>query len=256
MKTLPLTKTRALLLGFGLTLTALTAHADDVHVAVAANFTKPIQEIAAEFEKETGHKVIASFGATGGLYTQVKNGAPFEVFFAADAQTPARLEAENEIVPGSRFTYVIGKLILWSPKEGFVDDKGAVLSSPEVKHIAIGNPKTAPYGLAATETMAKMDLTQALAPKLVEGSNITQTLQFASSGNAEVAFVALSQVFKDGQLTSGSGWLVPAEYYSPIRQDAVILNKGKDNKAAQELVQYLKSPKAVEIIKSYGYEVE
>lgn len=256
MNTFKAPKIHALLLSLGLSLSALAVHAEDVHVAVAANFTKPIQEIAAEFEKETGHKVIASFGATGGLYTQVKNGAPFEVFFAADSKTPQRLEAENEIVPSSRFTYVVGKLILWSPKEGFVDDLGAVLTSPEVEHIAIGNPKTAPYGLAATETLAKLNLTDAVAPKLVEGSNITQTLQFASSGNAQLAFVALSQVYKDGKLTSGSGWLVPSDYYAPIRQDAVILNKGKDNAAAKALVDYLKSPKAVEIIKSYGYEVE
>ncbi len=230
-------------------------HAAEVHVAVAANFTAPIKDIAVEFEADTGHKVLAAFGPTGGLYTQVKNGAPFEVFFAADDTTPARLESEGETVAGSRFTYAVGKLVLWSATEGYVDEQGEVLKRNEFKHLSIANPKTAPYGLAATQVMDKLGLTKTLAPKLVEGTNISQAHQFAATGNAELGFVALSQVYKDGKITGGSAWIVPEDLYEPIRQDAVILNKGKDNPAAAALVEYLKGPKAAAVIRSYGYEL-
>ncbi len=231
------------------------AFADEVQVAVAANFTAPIQALAANFEKDTGHKLIASYGATGQFYSQIKNGAPFQVFLAADDATPARLESEGETVPGSRFTYAIGSLALWSAKEGFVDDKGDVLKKNAFKHLAIANPKTAPYGLAATQVLEKMGLTDAMKPKLVEGQSITQALQFVSTGNAELGFVALSQVYKDGRLTSGSAWLVPASLHEPIKQDAVILSKGKDSAAANALVDYLRGDKAAAVIKSYGYQL-
>ncbi|MBB3101933.1 molybdate ABC transporter substrate-binding protein [Azomonas macrocytogenes] len=234
---------------------ACATHAEDVQVAVAANFTAPLQEIAASFEKDTGNKVIASAGPTGGIYTQIKNGAPFQVFFSADDTTPAKLEKEGDIVPGSRFTYAIGKLVLWSPKEGYVDSKGAVLKKNAFEHISIANPKTAPYGLAATQVIDKLKL-NAIKPKIVEGSNITQAYQFVASGNAELGFVALSQVYKDGKLTGGSSWIVPQDLYDPILQDAVILNKGKDSKAAKELIEYIKGPKAAAIIKSYGYDLK
>ena len=239
----------------GASLFAGFTHAAEVHIAVAANFTAPINEIAAEFEKDSGHKVIAAFGPTGGLYTQIKHGAPFEVFFAADDSTPARLEAEGEILAGSRFTYAIGKLVLWSASAGYVDAQGEVLRKNEFNHLSIGNPKTAPYGLAATQVLGKLGLIDAVKPKLVEGTNITQAYQFVATGNAELVFVALSQVYKDGQITAGSAWIVPEDMYEPIRQDAVILNKGKDNPAAAALVDYLKGPKAVAVIKSYGYDL-
>lgn len=229
--------------------------ADEVQVAVAANFTAPMQKIAAEFEKDTGHKVLLSFGATGKLFTQIANGAPFEVFLSADDETPKKLEAEYLIAPHSRFTYAIGKLVLWSAKEGVVDANGAVLKKSDLQHVAIANPKTAPYGAAAVETMKKLGIYDALLPKLVQGENITQAYQFASTGNAEIGFVALSQVYKDGKVTSGSSWIVPGKLYTPIRQDAVILAKGKAKPAAKELADYLKGPKAVAIIKSYGYEL-
>ncbi|MHA3735280.1 molybdate ABC transporter substrate-binding protein [Pseudomonas sp. Eth.TT006] len=231
------------------------AQADEVQVAVAANFTAPIQAIAADFEKDTGHKLVAAYGATGQFYTQIKNGAPFEVFLAADDSTPEKLEKEGDTVKGSRFTYAIGTLALWSAKDGYVDGKGEVLKKNEYKHLSIANPKAAPYGLAATQVLEKLKLTEATKAKLVEGQNITQAYQFVSTGNAELGFVALSQIYKDGKVSSGSAWIVPASLHDPIKQDAVILNKGKDSAAAKALVDYLKGPKAAAVIKSYGYQL-
>ncbi|WP_176509524.1 MULTISPECIES: molybdate ABC transporter substrate-binding protein [Pseudomonas] len=232
-----------------------SAWADEVQVAVAANFTAPIQAIAKDFEKDTGHTLVAAYGATGQFYAQIKNGAPFEVFLAADDSTPKKLEEEQQIVPGSRFTYATGTLALWSAKPGYVDDKGEVLKNNQFQHLAIANPKAAPYGLAATQVLDKLKLTEATKAKIVEGQNITQAYQFVSTGNAELGFVALSQIYKDGKVASGSAWIVPANLHEPILQDAVILNKGKDNPAAKALVDYLKGPKAAALIKSYGYEI-
>ena len=232
-----------------------TAQADEVQVAVAANFTAPIQAIASDFEKDTGHKLIAAYGATGQFYTQIKNGAPFEVFLAADDSTPEKLEKEGEIVPGSRFTYAIGTLALWSAKDGYVDDAGKVLEENTFKHLSIANPKAAPYGLAATQVLAKMGLSDKVRDKIVEGQNITQAYQFVSTGNAELGFVALSQIYKDGKVSSGSAWIIPEAMHDPIKQDAVILKKGANNPAAKALADYLKGPKAAAIIKSYGYQL-
>ncbi|MCT8165533.1 MULTISPECIES: molybdate ABC transporter substrate-binding protein [unclassified Pseudomonas] len=232
-----------------------SAWADEVQVAVAANFTAPIQAIAKDFEKDTGHKLVAAYGATGQFYAQIKNGAPFEVFLAADDSTPAKLEAEHAIVPGSRFTYAIGTLALWSAKDDYVDDKGEVLKKNAYQHLSIANPKAAPYGLAATQVLDKLGLTEATKAKIVEGQNITQAYQFVSTGNAELGFVALSQIYKDGKVQHGSAWIVPAQMHEPIRQDAVILDKGKDSAAAKALVEYLKGPKAAAVIKSFGYEI-
>ncbi|WP_226489231.1 molybdate ABC transporter substrate-binding protein [Pseudomonas sp. B20] len=234
---------------------AAYASADEVQVAVAANFTAPIQAIATDFEKDTGHKLVAAFGATGQIYTQIKNGAPFEVFLSADDTTPAKLEQEGDTVKGSRFTYAVGTLALWSAKDGYVDSKGEVLKANQYQHLSIANPKTAPYGLAATQVLSKMGLTEATKAKIVEGQSITQAYQFVSTGNAELGFVALSQIYKDGKLTSGSAWIVPDDLHDPIKQDAVILNKGKDSAAAKALVEYLKGPKAAAIIKSFGYQL-
>ncbi|WP_171433523.1 molybdate ABC transporter substrate-binding protein [Pseudomonas aeruginosa] len=249
------TRLPQLLLALLASAVSLAASADEVQVAVAANFTAPIQAIAKEFEKDTGHRLVAAYGATGQFYTQIKNGAPFQVFLSADDSTPAKLEQEGEIVLGSRFTYAIGTLALWSPKAGYVDAKGEVLKSGSFRHLSIANPKTAPYGLAATQAMDKLGLAATLGPKLVEGQNISQAYQFVSSGNAELGFVALSQIYKDGKVATGLAWIVPAELHDPIRQDAVILNKGKDNAAAKALVDYLKGAKAAALIKSYGYEL-
>ncbi|HEX8785970.1 MAG TPA: molybdate ABC transporter substrate-binding protein [Telluria sp.] len=234
---------------------AAQAQAGEVQVAVAANFTAPMQKIAAQFEQDTGNKAVLSFGATGKFYAQINNGAPFEVFLAADDETPMKLEQEGQAVPGTRFTYAIGKLVLWSAKDGYVDAHGDVLRSGNFGHLSIGNPKTAPYGAAAVETMTKLGLYERLQPKLVQGENISQAQQFVSTGNAELGFVALSQVWKDGKLSSGSAWIVPSNLYSPIRQDAVILKKGEANPAARALETYLKSDKAKAIIRAYGYEL-
>jgi len=242
-----------LLAGLTLAVSGLAAQAAEVQVAVAANFTAPMQKIAAEFAKDTGHQALLAFGATGKFYAQIKNGAPFQVFLAADDQTPAKLEAEGDAVPGSRFTYAIGTLVLWSAKPGYVDDQGAVLKKGQFKHLAMANPKTAPYGAAAVAVLTKLGLLNAIEPKFVTGENITQTYQFIETENAELGFVALSQVMTDGKLTRGSAWIVPADLHQPIRQDAVILAKGKDQPAAQALADYLKSEKAKAIIKSYGY---
>jgi molybdate transport system substrate-binding protein len=230
------------------------AQANEVQVAVASNFTAPIQAIARDFEKDTGHKLIAAYGATGQFYTQIKNGAPFEVFLAADDTTPARLESEGDTVEGSRFTYAVGTLALWSAKNDYVDAKGQVLRDNAFQHLSIANPKAAPYGLAATQVLDKLGLGGQVKDKIVEGQNITQAYQFVSTGNAELGFVALSQVFKEGKLASGSAWIVPAELHDPIKQDAVILSKGRDNPAAKALMDYLKGPKAAGIIQAYGYQ--
>jgi len=236
-------------------LAAGSLQAGEVQVAVAANFTGPMQHIAAEFEKDSGHKAVLSFGATGKFYAQIVNGAPFEVFLAADDTTPAKLEKENNAVAGSRFTYAVGKLVLWSATPDFVDARGEVLKGGNFKHLSIANPKTAPYGAAAIETLQKLNALEALQPKFVQGENISQALQFISTGNAELGFVALSQVFKDGKITSGSAWIVPGNLHEPIHQDAAILAKGKDNPVAGALLAYLKGDKARAIIKSFGYDL-
>ncbi|MDF3193184.1 molybdate ABC transporter substrate-binding protein [Pseudomonas sp. 1928-m] len=231
------------------------ALAEQVQVAVAANFTAPLQAIAAEFEKDSGHSVVASFGATGQLYAQIQHGAPFEVLLSADASTPARLDSQGLGVSGSRFTYAIGSLVLWSATPGYLDGSDAALKANQYRHLAIADPKTAPYGLAATQVLAKLGLTEAVQGKLVTGQSIAKALHFIATGNAELGFVALSQVYQDGQLSSGSAWILPAELHSPIRQDALILKKGEHNPAAAAFTAYLKGEKAAAIIKSYGYQL-
>jgi molybdate transport system substrate-binding protein len=229
--------------------------AEEVQVAVAANFTAPMQKIAAEFEKDTGNKLLLSFGSTGKFYAQIKNGAPFEVLLAADNETPAKLEQEGAAVAGSRFTYAIGKLVLWSAKEVIVDVRGDVLKRGGFDHIALANPKLAPYGAAAMEAMKSLGVSDTLSPKFVQGENIAQTYQFIATGNALLGFVAMSQVYEDGKLKTGSAWIVPNHLYSPIRQDAVILDKGKDKAAAAALMKYLKGDKARAVIRAYGYDL-
>jgi molybdate transport system substrate-binding protein len=235
-------------------LIAAPALADEVQVAVAANFTAPMQKIAPDFEKDTGHKIVAAYGATGKFYAQIKNGAPFEVLLTADDETPVKLEKEGAAVAGSHFTYAIGKLVLWSAKPGVIDDAGEVLKKGGFDHIALANPKLAPYGAAAIETMKALGTYDALQARIVTAENIGQAYQFISSGNAELGFVALSQVLKDGKI-EGSAWIVPAKYYTQIRQDAVMLDKGRGKPAAEALLKYLKGDKARAVIKSYGYDL-
>jgi molybdate transport system substrate-binding protein len=234
---------------------SLSARAEEVSVAVAANFSAPMQKIVVEFEKATGHKAQLVSGSTGKFYAQIKSGAPFQLLLAADDETPAKLVKEGDGVPGSQFTYAVGKLVLWSPTPGFVDDKGEVLKAGKFAHLALANPKLAPYGFAATETLKALGLADALQSRLVIGESITQAQQFVVSGNAELGFIAFSQIHKDGKLIDGSYWLVPAKHYTPIRQDAVVLAKGKGSAAVEALAGFLKSDKARAIIKSYGYEL-
>jgi molybdate transport system substrate-binding protein len=236
------------------TLLARPALAGEVNVAVAANFTAPMQKIATDFEQATGHKAQLAFGSTGKFYAQIRNGAPFDVLLAADDETPARLEKEGYAVSGSRFTYAIGQLALWSARPGYVDDKGDVLKKSAFEHLAIANPKLAPYGAAAVESLGKLGLLGSVESKFVQGENIAQTFQFVSSGNAELGFVALSQIYEDGKLKGGSAWRVPSNLHAPIRQDAVILVRGKDNPAALALMKHLKEDKARAIIKAHGYD--
>ncbi len=248
-------KIRSLMLAAIISSTSIMSWADEVQVAVAANFTGPMQKIAAEFEKDTGHKAVLAFGSSGKFYAQIKNGAPFQVFLSADETKPMQLEKDGMAVDGSRFTYAIGSLALWSAKAGFVDAKGEVLSKGQYNKMAIASPKLAPYGAAAIETLGKLGLLSASESKLVQGENISQTYQFISTGNAELGFVALSQIMKDGKIASGSAWIVPANLHAPIKQDAILLNSGKDNKAAKALLTYLKSDKIKAIIRSSGYEI-
>jgi len=231
----------------------MAVNAEEVQVAVAANFTAPMQAIAAQFQRDTGHVAKLSFGATGKFYAQINNGAPFEVFLSADAKTPARLDEEKATVSGSRFTYAKGTLVLWSKDDGQVDAKGEVLRSSEARHLAIANPKTAPYGAAAVQTMTRLGVLKRWEPRLVQGENISQTYQFVATGNAPMGFVALSQVFKDGKVTQGSAWIVPEDLHDPIEQDAVLLKKGEHNPAAIALMKYLRGETAHGIIRSYGY---
>ena len=229
------------------------ARAGEVHVAVAANFTAPMEKIVPLFEAETGHKALLSFGSTGKFYAQIRNGAPFEVLLAADDATPEKLEREGR--GAGRFTYAVGRLALWSRQAGLVDAQGAVLRSGRFARLAVADPKLAPYGAAAYETLGKLGLLETLRPKLVQGENIAQAYQFVATGNAQLGFVALSQVQAGGRLKDGSAWIVPAAMHAPIRQDALLLGKGKDNPAAAALMRYLRGDKARALIRSYGYDI-
>ncbi|BBL58606.1 molybdate ABC transporter substrate-binding protein [Methylomonas koyamae] len=244
---------RRLLVIVGLFVASQAVNAATALAAVAANFTKPMTEIAEAFEKSTGHTAKLSFGSSGKFVAQFENGAPFEVFLSADDKSPAKLEESGLAVAGSRFTYAIGKLVLWSANPDFVDSQGQVLNSGNFKHLALADPKLAPYGAAAVETLQNLGLLSKLEPLFVQGENIAQTHQFVSSGNAELGFVALSQVIENGKIGSGSGWTVPAKLYQPILQDAVLLKNGAENPAAQALLEFLKSDQALAIIEKYGY---
>jgi molybdate transport system substrate-binding protein len=231
-----------------------SAWAGVVNVAVAANFSAPMLRIASEFEKSTGHKVQVSVGATGKLYAQIVSGAPFDVFLSADDETPARLEKEGIAVAGSRFTYAVGRLVLWSAKAYVVDPKADVLKRNDFKFIALANPKLAPYGTAAVQALTQLGLLAIVQPRFVLGESLGQTYAMVASGNAELGFVAMSQVYEDGKLKSGSAWVVPANLHSPLKQDAVLLTRSKNNLAALQLLTFLKSAQARAIMTSFGYE--
>ncbi|WP_342116102.1 molybdate ABC transporter substrate-binding protein [Pseudoduganella sp. OTU4001] len=237
---------------FGLPSTSL---AEEVRVAVAANFAGAMKKIAAEFEKSTGHKVLQTAGATGQFYNEIKNGAQFDVLIAGDDETPARLETEGFAVPGSRFTYAIGILVLWSAKPNFVDANGQVLKTGNFARLAIANPRMAPYGRAASETLKALGLTQALTPKFVIGGSVSDAYALIATGSSELGFVGLSQLIASGRVNDGSVWKVPPELYAPLRQDAVLLSKGRGNMAALALLRYLKSSAGKATILSSGYRL-
>lgn len=232
------------------------ADAAIVRIAVAANFANPMKMLANQFEKETGNKVLQSVGATAKLYAQIRSGAPFDIFLAADEATAERLERENAIVSGSRFTYATGRLVLWSAQANAVDAKGDVLKSGRFRHLAIAAPKLAPYGSAALQTLNQLGLEERLKPKLVQGESIGQTYSFVASGNAELGFVALSQVYENGQIQRGSGWIVPSTLHTPLRQDAVLLTQARGNPAAKDFLAFLRTNDAKSVIRSFGYSID
>ncbi|MBC7202768.1 MAG: molybdate ABC transporter substrate-binding protein [Pusillimonas sp.] len=231
------------------------AFAGVVNVATAANFAAPMRQLAQAFNETSGHELNVSVGSTGKLFSQIENGAPFDVFLAADQETPKQAEALGRAVAGTRFTYAIGKLVLWSPQPGLVDEEGKVLRNDQFNRIAIANPKVAPYGRAAEQVVQKMQLTDALKTKWVFGQSIGQTYQFVASGNAQLGFVALSQLIGQNTMESGSAWVVPAQMYEPLLQDAQLLGHGVKNTAAEAFMSFLKSPEASHIIESFGYSL-
>lgn len=231
------------------------AQAEQALVAVAANFVPPFREVAMEFEKSTGHTLQVTSGSSGNFYSQIKNGAPFDVFVSADTERPRLLEEEGLGVKDSRVTYAVGRLALWSLTPSLV--KGAdTLNSQHFKHLAIANPKTAPYGAAAMQTMQKLGVWDNLQPRIVTGENLGQTMGFIESGNAELGFVALSQVLDPKRKGKGARWDVPAELHEPIKQDMILLTKGKDNPAARALMEFMGGPQAKAVIGRYGYELK
>ncbi|MBI5330199.1 MAG: molybdate ABC transporter substrate-binding protein [Betaproteobacteria bacterium] len=236
-----------------LLLCPLTAQAGEVRAAVAANFTVPAQRIAAMFQADTGHDVKLSFGSTGKFYSQIKAGAPFDVLLAADDTTPEKMAREGLGIPASRYTYAIGKLVLWSRKPGLIDAKGHVLQGPFSK-LAIANPKLAPYGVAAQEVLERLGLWSGVQGRIVMGQSSAQTMQFADTGNADLAFIALSQTMKDGKPIAGSQWTPPQHLYTPLRQDALLLTQAQDKAAAEAFLNYLKGAKAAAVIKAFGYD--
>ncbi len=233
---------------------AAAAVAADIRVAVAANFAAPMQKIATLYSRRTGNPVLLSLGGTGKFYAQIHNGAPFDILLAADSATPRKLEQEGLAVPGSRFTYAVGKLVLWSARPGLVDDQGRVLRDTGWQHLAIADPKLAPYGAAAMQALDRLGLTARVLPRLVTGEDIGQTWQFVASGNADLGFVAMSQVLAHGRPASGSMWVVPDSLYAPIRQDAVLLNPGRDRPEVAGLLKFLHDDASVRaLVRSYGY---
>ena len=224
--------------------------ADTVRVAVASNFSTVLEKLARIFEADTGHVVLSSPGSTGRHYTQIVNGAPFDLFLAADQERPQLLEQQDRIVPGTRITYATGRLVLWSPDARLVDPEGLILQSGNFRHLAIANPRLAPYGKAAQQALESMALWEKLMAKLVQGENISQTLQFVASGNAELGFIAYSQWLEMTENPGGSTWLVPPELHEPVAQQAVLL---QDKPAARDFLRFLQSDTAMDLIAATGY---
>ena len=227
--------------------------AAEINVAVASNFAGVLKEIAVDFQKDTGHQLAITPGATGKFYAQISNGAPFDVFLSADDETPSKLVKEGKALSATQFTYAIGRLALWSPQADMVDKNADVLKTDKFKFLAIANAKIAPYGRAAVLTMQKLGVLTKLEPRIVQGESIAQTYQFVVTGNAQLGFVALSQIVENGKIKSGSAWVVPEEMHDQLKQDAVVLQSCKHVSVCQSLMDYLKSEKAKKIMASYGY---
>lgn len=233
---------------------APVANAAEVQAAVASDFAAPMERIASVFQKESGHTVKVTPGASGKLYAQIRKNATFDVFLSADEELPKRLMQEGTAVVGSRFVYATGRLVLWSAQPGFVDDKGLVLNRGNFNLLAIPNPVNSPYGVAAKETLTKLTMWNAMQRKLDKGDDEIETYRFAASERAELAFIPLSQVMRDGKVGAGSWWLLPPEMHNPIRQSAVLLTAAKDPAAANAFLTFLKSEKAQKVMRGFGYE--
>lgn len=252
----PLAPLATLLLGLALLLgLSGGASAATARIAVASNFSAAAGAIEQAFEAAGGHRVTISTGSTGGLYAQIRHGAPFHAFLAADARRPRLLGEEGVATAGSRFTYARGRIALWSPRPGLVTGP-EVLASADFRRLAMANPRTAPYGLAARQALKSLGRWQALQGRLVRGENIAQAHQFVASGNAELGFVALSQISGPNRPGQGSRWLVPNRHHQPIRQQAVLLERGSDNPAARAFLDFLRGPEAQAIMRDYGYATD
>ena len=232
---------------------SLSLSADEIRIAAASNFNQALREIAARFEDQSGHRVSLIFASTGKLYAQIINAAPFDIFLAADSRRPELLEQQGLAVAGSRFTYAIGRLVLWSPRPGQLDDPVAVLRRGEFSRIAIAHPRLAPYGAAAMQLLQALGLDQDLKRKLVRGENVNQAYQFVKTGNAQLGFVAYAQLQRPATSIGGSSWLVPQSMYSPIRQQAVLL---KDKPASRKFLEFLRSQQVVNMLMDFGYDSE
>lgn len=229
-------------------------HASEVNAAVASNFAAPMESIVALFQKESGHTVKVSLGSSGKLYAQIKSGAPFDIFLSGDDAIPKRLMQEGLADADSRFVYAEGKLVLWSAQPNLVDEKGKVLSKGNFNRLAIANPRYSPYGVAAKETLEKLTMWNSIQEKLSKGDDLMQTYQFAATENVDLAFIALSQIMRNGKVTKSSWWLVPDDFHKPISQSAVMLSGSKEQEAAKSFLTFLKSEKAAAVMRSFGYE--
>jgi molybdate transport system substrate-binding protein len=229
--------------------------AEEILVAVAANFIQPMTDIAALFEAESGHDVSLASGSSGRFVAQIRNGAPFQIFLSADQERVTALVNSGDAIAETQFTYATGALVLWTARDDVEVDGSEVLTSLERGYLALANPQLAPYGRAAMEVLDSLSLTEQTRPRWVQGENIAQTYQFVETGNAEFGFVAASQIAAAGSISRGSGWLVPQELHSPIHQDAVLLSRAADCGACRQLLDFLRSEASQKIITAAGYRV-
>ena len=235
-----------------LTILCFETTSEEIHAAVASNFSDAMKEIVEKFELRRNHEVILSFGSTGRLYSQLMNGAPYDLFFSADSKRPEMLEINGVALPGSRFTYAIGKLVLWSLTRHFIDSSGDVLTEGNFKHLAIANPDLAPFGLSAKEFLQHENLWEKMQKKILRGENVAQAFHFVKSSAADLGFVSLSQIKRLDGKSKGSYWEVPQAFYTPIVQQAVLL---KESEAARDFITFMTSDAAIAIILGFGYTV-